>query len=358
MSIFEETLEDLKQKKQRKESGKSNGIPFPFPRFREYIADIEPGSYIGLLAASGKGKSKFSRFVCIYNVIDYSLKNNYPVKIIYFALEDPKLKVMKNIICHYLLKRHNFKMSLWYLESKGDYTLSDEALALIEGDREFFEKLGKMLYIVDDCLSPDDIETRCDKIQNSIEGQDVHTVCIVDNYANIIPNEGQDEWTAVRYFSRNIVRLKLCKQYNWTVWAILQQDMDSEKNIFRMVANGKSSAASVEPNGSSISNVKVLIRDFYFAIGLFNPWRYEITRYPNHKGYDIDILRDKARFINLFKSNESSIGGRLGIYFGDCETFEELPHISDELEVQKVYQHVIKEEKEKRQKFLNKNLFD
>lgn len=357
MSLFEETLADLKHKKSRKESGKPNGIPFPFSRFREYITDIEPGSYIGLLAASGVGKSKLSRFITIYSAIDYSIKNDYPIKVIYFALEDEKKKVMKNIICHYLLKRHGYKTSLWYLESKGDYTLSNEALHLIENDKAFFEQLGKILLIVDDCLSPNEIESKCDLIQESLKNSEIHVLCVVDNYANIIPDETQDEWTAVRYFSRNIVRLKLCKKYNWTVFGILQQDVDTEKNIFRMVASGKSSAASVEPNGSSISNVKVLIRDFYYAIGLFNPWKYEIEKYPNHKGYDISILRNKVRFINLFKSNESEVGGRLGIYFGDCETFTELPHILDEVEVQNLYQHVITEEKEKRQKYVNKNLF-
>lgn len=80
---------------------------------------------------------------------------------------------------------------------------------------------------------------------------------------------------------------------------------------------------------------------------MFNPWKYEITHYPNHKGYNIDILRNKARFLNIFKNNENEIGGRLGLYFDNAETFRELPNLANTFELDELYKKVLEEEKNK-----------
>lgn len=354
MALFDEVYNDLLTQKQRKLDGKYNGIPFPFPRFREYIPEIEKGSYIGILGASGIGKSKLTRFIAVYNSIDFALKHNYPIKILYFALEDPKKKVFKNIICHYLAKRHNYQISLTQLESKGDFILPKDAQSLIEKDTEFFKSLNKMLYIMDDCVTPGEIEERCDEIKEKLS-EETHVIVIIDNYSNLVPPKGMSDWEAVRYFSRNIARLKLCKEYGWSTIAVLQQDLESEKYTFRQVASGRMTAGSIEPTAASIGDSKIVIRDFFYAIGLINPWRYEITHYPNHKGYDINILRNKARFLNIFKSNESEQGGRLGLYFGNSEMFSELPRIDNEAELKILYKYVLEKEKSR---FNQKNLFN
>lgn len=52
--LYDEVLNDLRKQQERKKNGISNGIPFPFPRYKEYIPDIEKGSYFGILGASGK----------------------------------------------------------------------------------------------------------------------------------------------------------------------------------------------------------------------------------------------------------------------------------------------------------------
>lgn len=354
--LHDEVLKDLMSKKHNKETGKSNGIPFPHSRMRDYITDIEPGSYIGVLGASGVGKSKFVRNTFLYHPLDFSLKTKYPVKIIYFALEDPKTKIYKNLLCHYLYQRHKYSISLMKLESKGDFTLPKEALELIHVDDEFYKWVGKNVLIIEDCLTPDTIEARCDYLKSRIpEGE--HVIVIVDNYANLVPDEGKKDWDAVRYFSRNIVRLKLCKAYNWTVIGVLQEDIETEKNRFRSIAAGKMSIGALEPNGSSIGNAKIIIQDLFYGIGIFNPWKYELLRYPNGKGYDINILRNNFRGINIFKNNEGDTGARLGLFFDKHENFRQMPLTTDEQSLQIIYNKIIEDEKNRLQKFGNSNLF-
>lgn len=96
---------------------------------------------------------------------------------------------------------------------------------------------------------------------------------------------------------------------------------------------------------------------FYYAIGIFNPWKYEVLRYPNNKGYDIDILRNNFRCINIFKNNEGNTGNRLGLYFDKHECFHQLPPVEDESSLHGVYQKVLDEEKLQKQRFINTKMF-
>lgn len=162
--------------------------------------------------------------MAVYHVLDYSFANNYPVLILYFALEDQKKKIFKNLMCHYLKKRHNYNISLAKLESKSDFILPESAEKLIIQDSDFYYKINKHLYIMEDCITPNEIEKRCDDIKEKIKDPNTHVIVIVDNYANLVPDAGESDWDAVRRFSRNIVRIKLCKEYNWTAFGILQQD--------------------------------------------------------------------------------------------------------------------------------------
>lgn len=356
--LYKQVLGKLVEKRNRKLSGEITGIPFPFERFKPYIPELERGAYIGFLGASGAAKSKLTRFMCVYSVLDFAFANNYPIKILYFALEDPKEKIFMNLMAHYLLVRHGFKTNLWELESKGDFVFPPEAERLLKKDEDFYNWVHEHLWIIDDCLTPNEIHEKCLAVNSRLKNNE-HVLMIVDNYANIIPDDEDkgDDWKAVRRFSRNIVRTELCKQYDFTVFAVLQQDLDTERYIFRSVAAGKSSAGSIEPSASSIGDVKIIIRDFYYAIGLINPWKYEITHYPNSKGYNIDILRNKVRFLNIFKTNEGEIGGRLGLLFGHAENFTELPSLEDAEALDRVYRNVLEEEQEKKNKYLQKKLF-
>ncbi len=96
----------------------------------------------------------------------------------------------------------------------------------------------------------------------------------------------------------------------------------------------------------------------YYGIGIFNPWKYELLKYPNNKGYDIDILRNNFRGINMFKNNEADNGiVRLGLYFDKHENFREMPPVGDEVALDAVYKKVLEDEKIRIGKFGSSKLF-
>lgn len=79
------------------------------------------------------------------------------------------------------------------------------------------------------------------------------------------------------------------------------------------------------------------------AIGIFSPFKHELREYF---GYNIGILRDNVRFIEILVNRGGSPGGLLALYFnGAVNYFKELP-LPDTPEIQKVYNSLkVKREK-------------
>lgn len=260
MTLHQEVIKRITDKKEMKESGKIIGIPFPFSRLRPDIPEISKGDYIGILSESGQGKSKLTRNMFIYHPLQFSEDTGYKLKILYFTLEDPGVKSHMNMLCHYLWTRHKYSIGLDKLNSKGDFVLPQEALNLLDKDSQFYDNLSKKLYIIEDKLTPAEILNACNKFKETVD-EDTHVIVVIDNYANLIPEKGENEWDAIRYFSRNVVRQELCKKNNWTVIGVLQESAEASKDRFRAVASGKTNAGQLEPNNSTIGDVKVIIRD-------------------------------------------------------------------------------------------------
>ena len=356
MSLYDEILREIEEKKDRKERGLFNGIPFPYPKWRDYIPSIDKGMYMGILAPSGVGKSRFVRKTFVYDLYKFSKENRYPIKILYFALEDAKNPVYKKIMCHYLWERHQFDLSPSQLESKF-VGFDNRYLDIMKRDKRFFEELEQDVAIVNSCSTPSEIVQYCERV-NERFGKTHHIIAIIDNYANITKDpHHKTEWEAVRELSRNHIRLHLCKELEMTVIAVLQTDVESDKNTFRN--SDKGSISTLEPNTASIGDIKVIVRDFYVLLGLFHPWKYELKRYPYQDGYNTEILRNRFRSLLMLKNNEGEMAPRLPLYFdGKHEIFSEMPALNDTDALNAMYSRILKEEVERKENAIRKGLYN
>lgn len=341
MSLYDRVLADIVKSKERKEAGGYNMIPFSFPRYSEYFEGWSPGYYVGLLGMTGSGKSKLAR-QWMYDMIDFSMEWKYPIKIIYFSLEDPELPVGKKLISHYLYTRHRASVGISQLNSRVK-PLTANVVDLIKQDELFWRKIDGMLEIVNDITSPNKIRDKVAQVYKEY-GHSHHIIVVLDNQSNITCDpEDENEWTAIKRLSRNIIREKFCA-YGITTLAVLQCDFDTEKFTFRNA--GKGSLISIEPNLASIGDAKVVARSMHYVFGLFDPSRFEIQEYPKSGDYNINILRGAFRALIHLKSNEDKIAPRFGLLFdGKHEIYTQMPMVDDKDNLIKIYERIMNEEK-------------
>lgn len=358
MSIYNRVLTKIEENKRIRDNGGYIGIPYPFTRLRKYIPVIEKGHSIGLLAGTGVGKSRFARYLFIYHCVKFAIKNNYPLKIYYFPLEDNREKVYYNIISHYLKDNYNISVSVQRLASK-DESLNQNIIDAIKGAEEFFKNFEDYVEIKDEYSHPRDIykyletealhnghyETAIDPMTSKrvvlryTPHDDTHRLVIIDNLHNFDADKGETERDLMIEFCRKYVRARLCNTFNFTVVQVMQMSFDKERQQF--TTNGMSIVSKLEPSLDGIGEAKVIARSMHLIFGLFNPDRYELLRYPNTNGYDIGILQNQFRALKILKCNDSDVGMRVGLLFDAIgEIFTELPLPTDEAEITKVYNYI------------------
>jgi hypothetical protein len=365
MSLYKEVVEKIKRDRDTKEQGGYVGIPLPFAKLANYYPVIEKGHAIGVLAGTGVGKSRFSRFLAIYHCFKFYKETGYKLRIFYFPLEDNKEKVYLNIICHYLWEKHGIKITVQELGSKGDRALPDFVIEKLDEAEEYFRDFEKVVTIIDGYTEPKEIYGVLEKYalatgkvrqyEVEIEGggrekqkiyeSNTHTVVLLDNMANIDKgDEHQSERAAMVDMSKVYIRERLCNFFKFTVFMLLQNDFQTERQQFG--ANGKAIMAKVEPSLASIGEAKTVARNMHIIFTLFDPSRFEFLRYPQvgeqhaDKAYDIDILGNRFRALRIIKNNDGDVGVRVGLLFdGISETFDELP-MPDSIEMKGIYERL------------------
>jgi hypothetical protein len=363
MALYNIVKDSILKNREIKASGSFVGIPMPLKRLSEYIPIIERGHSIGILGATGSGKSRFTRWMFLYHVYRFYKKTGYPVKIIYFPLEDSKEKVYRNMICHYMHELYGIYINLQELDSKGKLVLPEFVVDKLKEAEEFFAEFESVVNIVDGLNEPTEIFNYCKdyalntgkietyeielegkktKQQRYVADNDVHTIVIVDNISNIdIESGAEDERSAIVKFCKTYVRGRLCNFFNFTVIQVLQQDFATERQSF--TREGETIIAKLEPSLAGIGDSKTISRSMHIVIGLFHPSRYGLLQYPRPPKHDpqatyrLDILGNTFRSLSILKANDTDFGMKVAMYFGAVEEeMNELPLFKTQ-EIDEIY---------------------
>lgn len=362
--IFERVLETIIQNKECAEQGKPMGVPYPYPRLKEYISSIDKGESIAILGPTGSGKSKWLRFSFLYHPYKFHLETGYKLKIIYFSMEDNKEKIFLYFICNYLFEKHDILITIKELTSK-TRILPDFVLERIKEAKDYFHDFESIITVIDGETEPDKVFEICQNIASKLgieetymevkdDGQeieqkryisDTHVLGLFDNLSNVDGDDSVGEQAAKLKFAKDYVRNQLCNFYRWSCLTVLQLDFESEKQHF--TKSGESLLAKLEPGLHSIGDSKRSARTFHLVFSLFSPSRYDLIHYPQpskhnpeENVYRIDILGNRFRALRIIKSNDSEPGLRVGLLFdGISETFTELP-LPATPEIDKIYNSI------------------
>lgn len=373
MSLYQEVKNNIQKNKTIKEQGGFIGIPVTFERLSQYIPIIERGHSIGILGATGSGKSRFTRWFAIYNAYKFYKDTGYPVRILYFPLEDSKEKVYRNMICHYLHELYGIYISLLELDSKGERILPDFVEEKLEEAKDFFAEFEKVVTMVDGIHTPTEIYKYCEKYAlatGKIQGydveteggvikqsrykpnNDVHTIVVIDNLSNIdIENGAEDERQAIVKFGKKFVRERLCNFFNFTVVQVLQQDFQSERQSY--TRDGNTIVGKLEPTLAGVGDSKTVTRSMHLVLGIFNPSRFSLIHYPIPSKHDpantyrIDILGNRFRSLSVLKANDTDFGMKIAFNFDAVnEIMTELPKPKTP-EIEEIYKTIMRKNPDK-----------
>ncbi len=357
---FDRVLAKIERNREIIMSGGFIGIPYPFPKMNYELAGIQEGEIHMVTATTGVSKSKYTRFVYIYNVYKFYLKTGYKTKIIYFPLEDSKDSIMEHLMVFYLYEHYGIRYDIKNLASKRGHAVTLDIINMIKEARDYFGKLYEILSVYSEESTPEEIfnialgwATKFGRIkrdeQRKVIGYEkvhnVHTILIVDNLSNISEGRHENQHAAIGNLSRVKVRLILAKIFGFTVVFDAQQELSSDKGQYDN--GGKIVVNKLVPNLAGLATNKEVARDCHIVFGIFAPHRYGLKEYPlmskdsEHKGYDIELMGNFFRQIQVIKNNEGNTDFKVPLWFdGQVEYFEELPNHKEEAKMEVIYKRV------------------
>lgn len=374
MNLKERVITNLKKRKDRLLNGGINSIPSPFTRFSDDFIGIEQASYYVITSSTKGAKTQFASFVFIFNALIYAYHNptKLRIKIFYYPLEETPEDILIRFMSYllYTLSNNTIRIAPIDLKStKNSRPLDDRILELLNTKEysdiiQFFEDN----VIFSTSTNPTGVYAECkryaeehgtiyrrkQKIKNELNNS-TEEIEVFDHYEQDDPDEyrlifydhiglttterGMTLKQSIDKLSEYFVLLRNRYKYSPVV---IQQQAFAGESLDAFKEN------KLRPTIANLSDSKYCSRDANVVLGLFSPFKYEL---PEYQKYDIRILKDNVRFLEVLVNRGGSPGGLVALYFdGAVNYFKELPRPEEREELQKVYNYVLNNRKKKQSK--------
>lgn len=358
--LYDSTINQLENRRQRILTGGVNCITSPFKRFLDDFCGVEQSTYYVITSFTKGSKTQFTSFTFLYRTVMYAYftSEDLDFKIIYFNLEETKERIMQRFMSWLLFRFTKGAIRISPKELRSTVTPVDEKILDrlkqfdIQDILHYFEEhvifpteapnpTGIYKYCRQYAEDHGTVHKRTVKMKDEL-GQLVDTE-VFDYYEQDNPNEyrmiiidtinlidterGMNLKQSIDKLSEYCAKY-LRNRYHFSPIIIQQQAFESEGNdAFKL--------GRVRPSAVGLGDSKYTSRDANVTLGLFSPFRFGITEYF---GYDITILKDRIRFLEVITNRDGEMGGLLPLWFdGAVCDFKELPKPDDKAAMAKVY---------------------
>ena len=375
MSEFiDRTIGKLQERRDKVLNGGINSIPSPFERFRDDFLGIEQGKYYLITASTKASKTQFTSFMFLYNslLFAYEHPDKLRLRIFYYALEETPEDILLRFMSHLIYMKTGLEVSPENLKSsRNDSPVSQEVLELLKQDeyqkmmrffedtvifststnptgvwtecRSYADKHGKSIYKKVKIKDESGVEKEVDKFDYYVpDDPNEYRLIIYDHVSLISTERGMTLKQSIDKLSEYLVILR--NRYGFSP-VVVQQQAFAGESLDAFKEN------KLRPTIANTSDSKYCSRDCNVALGLFSPYKHEIS---NYKGYPIDIFKDNIRFLEVLVNRGGQMGGLIALYFnGAVCDFKALPRPDDKVAMEKWCQWI----KSKREKKNVKSFF-
>lgn len=362
MELYESIMSQLENKRDRIINGGINCIPSPFKRFSDDWCGIEQDTQYCITSFTKGGKSMFTSFAFIYQLITFSYfsKQDVSFKIIYFPLEETKERITQRFMSWLLFKftKGQIRVSPKELRSTTKPVAKEVLERLKQFDiQDILDFFEKHVIFPSEAPNPTGIYKFCKQYAENHGTVHKRIVKMKDEFGVLKDTEifdsyeqdNPDEYRLIVIDTINLIDTErgmtlkqsmdklseycakyLRNRYHYSPVIIQQQAFESEGNeAFKL--------GRIRPSVAGLGDSKYIARDSNLVLGLFSPFRFGITDYF---GYDITVLKDRIRFLEICVNRDGQMGGILPLWFdGAVCDFKELPKPDDKVAMSKIYNY-------------------
>lgn len=363
MDVYDRSIEELVNRRNRILNGQINCIPLSFPRLRTWLPGIEKRRYTIITANQKIGKSKLADYMYVYEPFFYMIEHpdQLKFKVLYFTLEMGKKEKFYEFLCHLLYRLDGIRISPTNLKStNADRPCPEEVLNLIRSEKyqAYIRKFKETVIYIDDVRNPTGIYKRIRgfmlergqfhykkgtvKDDNGLPMEidmidyfeyadnDEYVEVILDNYSNLAQESGLDKRANIEKMSKYAIDLRDMFDVHFCA---IQHQAQAQEGIENQKLN------KLYPSSDGLADCKTTTRDANLVLGLFSPYKYGLTTYEN---YDITKFKNNIRFLLVIEDRDNGAGGQVCplLFDGEVSSFNELPLPDNKREIEKVIQYI------------------
>lgn len=370
MSLRQEAIDYIKSRRQRLLDGGINSIPSPFKRFKNDFIGWEQGTYYLCTSFTKGGKTQLvshlifdALLYCYYN----EEKTRVSLKVLYFPLEETKLKIMLRFKSWLLYRYTNGRIRISPSDlksSNNEKPLAQEIIDLLESDevvdiidyfenhivfseetnptgiykfcREYAETHGKVT------MKPAKYKDEFGQLREAEtfghytpDNPNEYVLVLVDTINLVQLERGYTKKQAIDKLSEYCIILR--NRYNQSP-VIVQQQNTSNESVESIRFNRS------RPTTAGLGDSTYTSHDANIVLGIYSPFKFGLDTYladEHGVGYDIKKLKDNFRTLEVLVNRDGELGGIIGMFFdGATCTWTELPKPSNINEMNQVYQYV------------------
>lgn len=361
MNVVERTLHGINERRERLLRGGINSIPSKFVRFMSEFIGIEQKKYYIVTGATKSGKTQFASFTFLYTPLLYAYEHpdKIRLKVFYYSLEETPEDVTRRFMSYLLFVKKGIRISPTDLESSANNPVDPKILAYLQEEDikpilEFYEQhvefspsrnpTGVNKEVEDYMRSNGTVHWKQVSVRDDITGNmkevrafdyyepndpDEYVIVIFDHLSLIQPERGMTLKQTADKLSEYFVILR--NRYGVTPVLIQQQSFEMESlDAFK--------ERKLRPTAQGLADTKYTARDCNVLLGIFNPFKHDL---PDYKRYNITLLRDNCRFLEVILNRGGSSGGLVALFFdGAICNWYELPRADETAEMNKVYRYI------------------
>ena len=363
MSLYEDTLYNIKHNKQIRETGQLLAIPFHrMPKLSTVLPGIRKGMYSLITAGTKESKSQLTNFMFIQQPVEYLYLHpdcGLDMKIKLFSLEISKEDFMALSMAYRLYLEHGIIINPENLQSIFEgYILDKQILDILESAsfQKYFEFFEDKVEVIDNIKSPTGIMINAEGyarangkiIYDQVTWDDgsIHNIIkeyvpnnpnqitqVIVDHATLLAEKGKTLYECIKVLSSDYF-LKLKNTYKFAPCLVQQQSAASTEMQF--TNRGDAILDKVKPSREGLSSNKDTAMDINLMLGVFSPYKY---KEPSYEGWDLTRLKDYHRELSIMlnRNGRSNITEQL-FFNGACGFFTELPLDADANTKLKVYQ--------------------
>lgn len=310
----------------RGKEGLNVGLSLGLPILESMIYGVQRKTYTVIAGGTGSGKTSLALYSYVYRVIADNL-GDMKYRVVFFSFEMPAEMLLAKMLSTHIWETYGIELSYADIMSR-NHKISDELYDLVNSCKPWLYEVMQQLTIIDRPAGADSIyaamksyaarngteevgENGRIHYTPNVEGEIVQ---VVVDHLGLVKLGNRTKKEEMDLLANYLLSIR--NMYSYSPLVLMQINRTSSSMDRRKGGFSEIELSDLKDTGTAAEAAELVI-------ALFNPWR---EKQPTHKGYNIRVLQDKYRAIQILKSRLGESEKQVSVnFFGSVGLFQELP---------------------------------